>query len=616
MELKLDPNKPQYEYIQTREQGEKALDELEKAEFISIDCEATALDPYFAKVLVVQVGTEDKSFIFDTHGTGLAEYQRFKDLLQNPKKLKLLHNAKFDYQMLKQQLGIELINVYDTMLAELALNAGLQVSVSLLSLTGKYLNIDLDKEVRKTFEKLSPGQKFSKEQLDYAALDTLVLFPIFREQWPKLQKEGLIKIAKLEFAVTTVVGDMELNGIHIDVKKWRDIINGLAKKRKVIASEFQELVRPYFKTNQMDMFSSNGMADSININSQVQLMDLFNNRLNLGLAATGEWILSTTDHPVAKKLLEYRKYEKLISAFGEGLLEKVNRKTGRLHPDFQQLRTATGRFACSNPNLQQIPRNQVEAPFRECFTPEPGYKLVTADYSNMEMRILADLSGDTKMINAIKEGLDIHSYTAALMFNKEYTTDFRKKYPELRQISKPIGFGLMYGMGPSGLAQSLEMETGKHFTKEQGAEYIDKYFSSYPSVKKFLEKMANDAVKKGWSTTPAGRKRWYDKPDKTDPDYNRKLSAIQRQAKNHPIQGTNADATKYALVFLAERIKKEGADVKITHTVHDEIVCEVRNDQAEDWAKVQTGEMIRAGELFIKKVPVESQAFVGDVWEH
>lgn len=616
MELKFDQNNPNYEYITTREAAEKALDDLEKAEIIGIDTEGTGLDPYFAKVLVVQVGTEEKTYIFDNHDVGLSDYPRFKQLLENPKKLKLLHNAKFDYQMLKKQLAIEINNVYDTMLAELVLNAGLQISVSLMNVTSRYLEMDLDKEVRKTFEKLFPGQKFTKEQLEYSALDTLVLFPIFNLQWPKLQKENLIKIAKLEFAVTTVVGDMELNGIHIDVKKWRGIISELAEKRNVIATDFQELIRPYYKTAQMDMFSSNGLADAININSQTQLMDLFNNKLHLNMASTGEYILSTTDHPVAKKLSEYRKYEKLISAFGESLLDKVNRKTGRLHPDFQQLRTTTGRFACANPNLQQIPRNQAEAPFRECFTPEPGYKLVTADYSSMEMRVLAELSGDAKMITAIKDGLDIHSYTASLMFGKEYTADFKKKYPDLRQIAKPIGFGLMYGMGPSGLARTLEIETGKAFTKEQGGEYIDKYFASYPSVKKFLEKMADGAVKNGWSTTPAGRKRWYEKPDKTDPDYNKKVASIQRQAKNHPIQGTNADATKYALVFLAERLKKEGVDGKITHTVHDEIVCEVREDQAEDWAKIQSEEMVRAGELFIKKVPVESQAFVGDVWEH
>jgi len=226
------------------------------------------------------------------------------------------------------------------------------------------------------------------------------------------------------------------------------------------------------------------------------------------------------------------------------------------------------------------------------------------------MRILADLSGDEKMIKALREGLDIHSYTASLMFGKPYTADFKKKYPDLRQIAKPIGFGLMYGMGPTGLAGRLDV------SPEMGKDYMEKYFASYPSVRKFLDTQAKTAVTKGWSATPGGRKRWYKRPEKSDPEYRRKMSNIQRQAKNHPIQGTNADAIKYALVFLHERLAKEGVDGAITHTVHDEVVCEVREDQAEDWAKIQSDEMVRAGELFIKEVPVISDPFVGDVWEH
>jgi len=330
----------------------------------------------------------------------------------------------------------------------------------------------------------------------------------------------------------------------------------------------------------------------------------------LNIPSTGVDIITTIDHPVAKLLKGYRGFEKLISAFGEGLLEKVNPKTHRLHPDFQQLRTATGRFACSNPNLQQIPRNSKEAPFRECFVSEKGYKLVTADYSSFEMRILADQSGDEQMIKGMKSGQDMHSFTAALMFNKEYTEDFKKKYPELRQAAKAIGFGLMYGMGPGGLAGQIGV------TKEVAEEYMRSYFNAFPKVKKYLEDSATRAVQSGWSITPAGRKRWYNVPAKNDLDYKKKIASIQRQAKNHPIQGTNADAIKYALVFLSERIEKEGVEARITHTVHDEIVCEVRNDQAEDWAKIQAAEMVRAGELFITKVPVVSDPFVGDVWEH
>ena len=388
------------------------------------------------------------------------------------------------------------------------------------------------------------------------------------------------------------------------------IIKNLKKKHKKIAEEFQEMVRPYYKVNQTDMFSSGGMADSLNINSQVQLMNLFNNKIGLDLPSTGVGILKKVNHPVVKKLMEYREYEKLVSAFGDKLLDLVNPKTNRLHPDFHQMRTATGRFACSGPNLQQIPRNSEEAPFRECFNPEPGYKLVVSDYSSAELRIMADLSGDKKMIKAFKDGLDMHSFVASMMFNEEYVDDFKQRHPELRQAAKAIGFGLMYGMGPNGLAARLEI------SKEKAQDYMDKYFRTFPKVKKYLDKVSQEAVRKGYSTTPAGRKRWYTMPENTDPDYRRKIGSIKRRAKNHPIQGTNADAIKYAFIFLKERINKEDMDAKITHTVHDEIVCEVKEDEADYFGKVLSEEMVRALELFVTDVPVVSDHFIGDVWEH
>jgi DNA polymerase-1 len=339
-------------------------------------------------------------------------------------------------------------------------------------------------------------------------------------------------------------------------------------------------------------------------------MDLFNNKMHLNLPSTGDGILELCDDPVVKILREYRVYEKLVSAFGENLLSKINKKTGRIHPEFNQLGAATGRFSCNNPNFQQIPKQSEEAPFRSCFNPEPGYKLVTTDYSTFEMRIMAELSGDPNLIGAFQKGIDVHSHTAALMFGLEFTDDFAQKYPKERFAAKSINFGLMYGRGSTSLARQLGI------SPERGREYLDKYFKSYPGVKKYLEGTAKEAVKRGWSTTPAGRKRWYIQPDKNDPEYARKINHIERQAKNHPIQGTNADAIKYALVFLSERIKEKNFDASIILTVHDEVVCEVREDQAEEWAKVQSEELQRAGKLFIKKVPVESKPFIGDVWEH
>ncbi len=615
MELKFDPANPSYEYITKEDQANAALDILEKAKVVGIDIESTGLDPYTSTLLLVQIGTEDRSYIFDARALDLKNFTRFKGYLESPKILKIFHNGKFDYKHIKIHVGAAPTNLYDTMLAEVILNAGLgRGYYSLKDLTKKYTGMDLKKDVRETFEGVTNKTKINVEQLQYSALDTLILFPIFDQQLVKIKSENLLNVAKLEFAATRAVGEMELTGIYIDEKKWRDIMVHLSERRNALAKEFQEAIRPYYSNNMIDLFGNH--ADTINMNSQQQLMDLFNNKLNLNLPSTGDALLALHNEPIVKLLRNYRGYEKLLSAFGDSLLSKINPVTKRLHPEFNQLGTATGRFSCNNPNLQQIPRNSEEAPFRTCFNPEAGHKLVTADYSSFEMRILAELSGDAKMIKALNDGLDIHSYTASLMFNVPYSDDFKKKYPSYRQIAKPIGFGLMYGMGSTGLAARIENETGTPVSREQGEDYMNRYFASYPSVKDYLNKTAKKAVRDGFSTTPLGRKRWYDKPLKDDPDFRKKESRIEREAKNHPIQGTNADAVKYALIFLNDRMKKEGIHGGLTLTVHDEIVSEIRDDEAEYWAKVQSEEMVRAAQLFIKKVKIQSDPFVGDVWEH
>jgi DNA polymerase I len=615
MELKFDLDNPKYVYVQTLDQLNAALDELEKEKVVGVDVESNSLDSYFGFLITIQIATPTLCYTFDARKIDLGKVERFKNFLENKGIIKIFHNGKFDYKFIKNLLGISPENIFDTMLAEVVLNSGIGKGYySLKDVVRKYTNLELAKETRETFERFTKSTVLNESQLKYAAIDVLIMFPVFEAQLEILRKENLVNIAKLEFAVTRVVGDMELTGIYLDKAKWKNIIVNLQKNRDILAAKFQETIKPYYFASAVDLFGNH--HDLINVNSNAQLLDLFNNRLKINIPSTGDSILAGVDHPVARILRDYRKYEKLVSAFGDSLLEKINKKTGRLHPEFNQLGAATGRFSCNKPNLQQIPRNSEEAPFRTCFNPKPGYKLVVADYSAFEMRILAELSQDQKMIKAINDDLDIHSYTAALMFNKEYSKDFKKLYPELRQIAKPIGFGLMYGMGPMGLANQLSMETGKVVTKEQGEDYQKRYFASYPSVQKFLEKIAKDAVRNGWSSTPAGRKRWYHKPENNDPDYRQLLSRIEREAKNHPIQGTNADAVKYALVFISDRMKKEGIDGHITHTVHDEIVTEIREDQAEDWAKVQSEEMVKAGKLFIKSVKVVSEPFVGDVWEH
>jgi len=369
----------------------------------------------------------------------------------------------------------------------------------------------------------------------------------------------------------------------------------------LLAQQIQNEVRPLYKNSQADLFGN--MGNVINLNSQKQLLELFNDKLGLDFPSTGVAVLQKFPHPVAKMLLEYRGYEKLLSAFGENMLSKLNKKTKKLHPDFFQLGAATGRFSCSNPNLQQIPR---DATFRSCFSASKGYKLVNADYSQAELRILAEYSKDPVFVRAYKENADLHTITASQMYN----VPFDKVTKEMRQATKTINFGLMYGRG----AVSIGMQIG--ISSDEAKKLLDKYFSIYAGVKKWLDKAARTAVQKGYAETILGRKRWFVLPDKADPNYIREIGSIERAAKNHPIQGTSADMTKLALVFIQERFEKEGIKGGIVHTVHDEIVSEVVEEQAEFAAKIQQEEMERAGKTFLREVPVVAEVTVSDVWEH
>ncbi|HLD96624.1 MAG TPA: DNA polymerase [Patescibacteria group bacterium] len=596
-ELQLE-QKTNYEMVEEQSRLNEIAKSLESAPIISLDSEATSLDPHNAKLLLFQIATPDGAYLFDARHLDLRPFQ---SILGSEKILKLAQNAKFDYGMLKELAGVEIVNIFDTMLAERVLTCGLTKlgDLSLAALSRKYLGIELAKEVRETFFG-GHLRDFTKKQLDYAAKDVLVLFPIYEAQRDRLQKEQLEKIASLEFELVPVVSEMELRGFLIDVEKWRQVIADYRKKAQEIDRKMQEELRPYSRSTQKDLFGNH--ANVVNLNSPSQIMEAFR-RVGLDLPSTGEEILARYDHPLAKLLLEYRESEKIISAFGENLLEKINPKTGRIHPDYMQIGADTGRFACSNPNLQQIPTDSM---FRSCFIASPGNKLVIADYSQIELRIMAELSEDPVFMKAFKEDQDLHALTASQMFGIPLDQVSKEK----RFQAKSINFGLMYGRG----ARSLAVQLG--VSEDESRKLLEKYFRQYHRVKTWLDNIARDAIRRGYSTTLGGRKRYYEKVGSDDPNYDRQVSYIERQGKNTPIQGTSADITKMALVNLRQRIRKEGLAAVPIHTVHDEIVVEAPVSEAEQTAKIVKEEMERAGEILLKKVPVKVDVVVSDIWEH
>lgn len=588
-----------YQLITTNSELEKIVPILESQQALGIDTEGNKLDPLTAKLFLLQIATPKEAFVIDCQKVNL---DLVKQILEGERPLKIAQNAKFDYSILKAQANISLGNIYDTMLAERILTCGLSRNISLRALADKYLGMKLDKTIRETFSDPSNSAlygKFTKDQLEYAARDALILHEIFRKQLKLLQKEDLVETAKLEFAVVPAVAEMELYGSLIDQKKWRAHIAELQEKRNTINKEIQDDLRHLINFTQVDLFGNE--ADAINLDSPLQLLEAFK-KLGIDLQNTSEATLSKTDHALAKKLLEYRGYEKMITSFGESILEKIHPVDNRLHPDFIQLGADTGRFACNNPNLQQIP---AESGFRSCFVASRGYKLITADYSQVELRIMAEVSEDPAFLEAFNKDLDLHTLTASQMFR----IPLDKVDKDKRFQAKSINFGLMYGRGPTSLGLQIGLSV------DESKKLLDVYFSTYKKVKRWLDNVGRDAVRYGVVTTLGGRKRWFILPDKSDPEYKRLLGSVERQGKNTPIQGTSADITKYALVYIYNTIKKEKLDAHLIHTVHDEIVTEAREDIAEDVAKMVEDKMIEAGRKMVKLVPIKVDVHISDCWE-
>jgi DNA polymerase-1 len=315
MEFKFDPENPKYEYITERSHYDRVIKELENVNVVSVDTETTGFDPHTCKLLLFQISVPDKSYIIDARALDLKDLPEIKDILEDQKKIKILQNSKFDYKFIKKHTGIEMYNIYDTMLAEGVLSAGLSAKMaSLKDLTKNYLGLDMDKNIRKSFIGLK-DINFSEDQLKYAAIDTFVLFPIFDAQIPKLRLQNVVDTAKTEFAVTKVIGEMELRGVYINKPKWQDIIKNLKKRRDELTNEFYDKISKYYEYNSVDLFGNS--SPPININSQPQLLDLFNKRVGLSLVSTADPVLELVNHPLVNQLREYRRYEKLISAFGD-----------------------------------------------------------------------------------------------------------------------------------------------------------------------------------------------------------------------------------------------------------------------------------------------------------
>ncbi|MBA2691293.1 MAG: bifunctional 3'-5' exonuclease/DNA polymerase [Rubrobacter sp.] len=494
--------------VSTPEDLAEAVETLGKHDVIGADIEATGLSPRDDKMRLLQLSTGEETFIFDVFETDISP---LKNVLEGGP-VKVLQNAKFDLSFLFSQHGIRVGPVFDTMLAAQILSGGDHgASYSLDSIAERFL----DKEVEKSEQTSDWSGDLSEKQIEYAAKDAEILIPLHRELEKRLDEEKLARVSRIEFGAVAPLAEMELAGIKLDVAKWKE----LEKTVRVRRDEAAERLEAHFPQPE-GILPLEGLGPRLNLNSPKQIMEAFKT-LDVELSDTKVWTLLKVEHPAAKDLLTYRELQKRLGTYLETYPNFIHPGTGRIHPSFLQCRVPTGRLACTAPNVQQIPH---EDEFRSCFVAEEGNILVIADYSQVELRILAEVSEDPEFVRAFNEGEDLHRLTASTMFGVEMSEVTK----EQRNDAKRINFGLMYGRG----AKSLSAQLGED--EDHAKKLIDEYFANYPKVQSFLRETADKAIKDGTLRTLANRVRKF---RATSGLSNQERGSLRREAMNYPIQG-------------------------------------------------------------------------------
>jgi len=577
-----------------------AVAELSGHAAVGFDTETTALDPYRGRMRLMQFSAPGgAAYIIDLDRfrepdgkPDRAALAPLLELLAAPRPVKVAHNAKFDAKWTKHQLDTELGNVFDTMLASQLVSAGeSEDRHSLAAVAARYLDETVDKS-----EQLSDWSgEISPSQLEYAARDAALMLPLRERLIELLKRDGLMKVAQLEFECVLPVAYLELNGIFLDAARWREQLAIVEKRRAILAEELQVMLAE--ESSQQSFFGPT--RNDINLDSHVQLTKALK-RVLPGVElpnSTRNWKLQplAAAHKEIEVLLEYRTVQKALTSYGENILNEINPVTGRIHANFHQIGAPTGRFACTNPNVQQVP-HAVE--YRRCFRAPEGRKLIIADYSQIELRILAHVTEDKGFIDAFNSGADLHRVTAAQVFN----TPLEEVTKEQRDFAKRLNFGVVYGIG----AQRFSMMTGIPLTEAEGI--LARYFQTYRGLDAWLREAARKAVRERMARTMSGRLARFN----FDAEDRQAASLAQRNGKNMPIQGASADILKRALRLLHDRLKETTA--RLVNIVHDEIVVEADASGAVEIARAVEEAMCAAGEEYVTRVPVKVETEVADEW--
>ena len=597
----------EYQTLLTREHFLDWLQRLQQSELFGFDTETTSLDYMQAQIVGLSFAVEPSkaAYLPLAHDYAGAPEQldrewvldQLKSLLEDPDKAKLGHHLKYDRNVLANH-GIRLQGIaYDSMLESYVLDSTASRH-DLDSLCQKYLshsNIKYADVAGKGARQLSFDQVPLETASPYAAEDADMTLRLHQHFWPLLSAQPRLRalFEELEMPLLYVLSDMERNGVKVDVAMLQNQSRELAERMQAVQEQAQQLA-----------------GEPFNMASPKQIQAMLYDKLQLpvlaktpkGAPSTAEPVLQelALDYPLPRLILEHRSLSKLKSTYTDKLPVQVNTISGRVHTSYHQAVAATGRLSSSDPNLQNIPiRSEEGRRIRQAFVAEQGWQILAADYSQIELRIMAHLSGDEGLVHAFAQGEDIHRATAAEVF---LTTPDRVSSDQ-RRSAKAINFGLIYGMSAFGLAKQLGIERG------QAQQYVDLYFQRYPGVKAYMESTRELARQQGYVETLFGRRLYL--PDIKARNTQRRQAA-ERTAINAPMQGTAADIIKKAMISVHEWIKNQAIDIKLIMQVHDELVFEVSAAHLRSVSDEIRSRMESAAEL---SVPLLVEIGTGGNWD-
>ena len=596
--LKTTPHK--YQLIENQDEASQLYDFLRTKEILCLDTETTSTNAIEAELVGLSFAVKEKEAYYVAIPANHEEAQQyvniFKPLYEDERILKVGQNIKYDYEVLRHY-GVDIQGpMFDTMLAHYVLQPELHHNMDDMAETLlHYKTVHIDELIgpkgkgQKNMRDLSP-----QEVYEYAAEDADITLRLKNVLEPRLKEAGAEHLFwDIEMPLVKVLADMELGGVRLDTKQL-----------KATQQAFTERMNAY------ERHAYEEAGEMFNISSPKQVGDILFGKMQLlekpkrtktGQYVTSEEVLQQLrgKAPIVDDILNYRGMKKLLGTYVEALPKLINPQTRHIHTSFNQAITSTGRLSSSDPNLQNIPvRDDDGKEIRKCFVPDEGCRWFSADYSQIELRIMAHLSGDENMIEAFRENQDIHRATASKIWKEpmDQVTDAQRKK------AKQANFGIIYGITAFGLAQRMDIPTG------EARQLIDDYFKTFPKVRQYMENAKQTAREKGYAETMYGRRRYL-------PDINSHNATVrgfaERNAINAPIQGSEADIIKRAMIGIWRRFKQEGIRSKMTLQVHDELNFSVYPDEAERVERIVLEEMQGAAKL---QVPLTADAGWGDNW--